>query len=135
MACTSKIIEDEIHFTDNVSPVLRDERIWCNTGINETGDAFLFFLEATATDPQGEFDLHDGEWKAIVKGDDQVLVEDELYWEDGKYVYSFHSEQHPLIECVNIDNFRFVARALDWSGNISAEIELENMGFMAADSQ
>ena len=121
-------------FTDDVSPVLIGGRIWCNQGVDEMGPVYLFFLEAEAADPQGDLDLADeADWTATLIQGGQVMVEDVLYWEEGKYVYSFHEDQYPNIKCSELNNFRFLVQSSDWSGNQSNEIELDILGFLEAD--
>jgi len=133
--CDEKNVDTGSLFGDDVSPVLMGGRIWCNQGNDEAGPVHLFFLEAEAADPQGDLDLsEEANWTATLIQDGQIMVEDHLYWEDGKYVYSFHEDQHPNIECNDLDNFRFVVQTSDWSGNVSNEIELEVLGFLAAAS-
>ena len=132
--CEDKTQETESMFVDDVSPVLLSGRIWCNQGVDEAGPVHLFFLEAEAADPQGDLDLlEEANWTATLIQDGQIMVEDYLYWEDGKYVYSFHENQHPNIRCDELNNFRFVVQTADWSGNLSNEIELEVLGFLEAD--
>ena len=121
-------------FGDGVSPVRYEGRIWCNSGVEESGIFYLFFLEATAADPQGDLDLKgEASWTGSIAATGQVMVEDVLYWENGKYVYSFHSDQHPNIECESLTDFRFVASTTDWSGHQSNQIELVVEGYVPAE--
>jgi len=134
-ACTNSKTDDSGSiFTDDVSPVLIDGRVWCNQGVDEAGPVYLFFLEATAADPQGDLDLsEEASWTATLIQDGQLMVEDVLYWKEGNYLYSFHEVQHQNIECLQLHDFRFLVQTTDWSGNVSNQIELEVLGFLEAD--
>ena len=134
LGCQADKDTGEALFEDGVSPVMFEGRVWCNSGIDESGAFYLFFLEATAADPQGDLDLkEEASWTATIAATGQVMVEDVLYWEDGKYVYSFHSDQHPNIKCETLTDFRFVASTTDWSGHQSNQIELVIDGYVPAE--
>ena len=133
IGCADKNNESDALFLDDVSPVLTEGQIWCNAGVDESSPAYLFFLEVYADDPQGELDLYtEATWTGSVIENGQIMVEDNLYWENSKYVYSFHHGQHPSIKCDELERFKFTAQTTDWSGNESNTIELENLGFVEA---
>jgi hypothetical protein len=135
VGCAGKDVDENDLFQDDVSPVVTSGSVWCNTGVDENGPTSLFFLEAYAQDPQGDLDLYtEATWTATIIENDQLMVEDFLYWEDGKYVYSFHQDQQPNIKCDELSRFRFTVQTTDWSGNQSNIIDLEVLGYVPADN-